>query len=68
MNDQKKVSIAVVIIFCLNAAIWTIRLIAGLAYGYTDYGRFMVDIFCAIGWIFIAVVWIIRYCKSKKRE
>lgn len=66
MDDKKKVSIAVVIINCICAVVWTINLIIDLTFGYTNSISFVLHIICAIGWWICAVVWILRYLKSKK--
>lgn len=66
MDDKKKISIAVVIINCICAVVWNINLFVDLAYGYTNSVSFALHIICAIVWDICAVVWILRYRKSKK--
>ena len=68
MDDKKKVSIAVVIINCICAVVWNINLFVALAYGYTNPVSFVLHIVCPIAWDICAVVWIIRYVKSKKNN
>jgi len=68
MGDKKKVSIAVLIIYCICAVAWNINLFVDLAYGYTNSVSFVLHIFCAVVWDICAVVWIIRYQKSKKNN
>ena len=68
MDKEKKVSIAAVILNCICAVVWNINLFIDIAYGFTSSATFALHIFCAIGWDFCAVVWILRYIKSKKNN
>lgn len=68
MDDNKKVSIEVVIINCICAVVWNINLFVDLVYGYINAVLFVLHIVCAIAWDICAVVWIIRYLKSKKNN
>ena len=68
MNDKKKVSIAVVILNCICAAVWNISLFVDLVYGYTNSVILVLYIVCAIVWDICAIVWIIRYQNSKKNN
>ena len=66
MQEKKAVSLSVVIINCICAVVWNINLIMDLAYGYTNTISFVLHIICAIVWDLCAVVWALRYLKSKK--
>lgn len=66
MDDKKKVSIAVVILNCICAVVSNINLFVDLAYGYTNSVSFVLHILCAIVWDICALVWVLRYRKSKK--
>jgi len=66
MDDKKKVNLAVVIINCICAVVWNINLFVDLTYGYTNSVSFALHIICAIVWDICAIVWILRYLKSKK--
>lgn len=66
MDDKKKVSISVVIINCICAVAWDINLFVDLVYGYTNSVSFVLHIICAIVWDICAVMWLLRYRKSKK--
>ncbi|MBE6541474.1 MAG: hypothetical protein E7672_03400 [Ruminococcaceae bacterium] len=68
MNDKKKVNIAVVIINCICAVIWTINLFVDLACGYTNTVSFVLHIVCTILWDISAVFWIAGYIRSKKNK
>ena len=68
MDDKEKVSITVVILNCICAVLWSINLLIDLAYGYTNSVSFVLHIFCAIVWDMCAVIWILRYLKSKKNN
>ena len=68
MDDKKKVSIAVVILNCICAVLWNITLFVDLVYGYANSVSFVLHIFCAIVWDMCAVIWILRYLKSKKNN
>ena len=66
MDNQQKVSLAVVIINCICAVVWNINFFVDLVYGYTNSVSFVLHIICAIVWDICASVWILRYRKSKK--
>lgn len=68
MNKNKEVSIAVVLINCVCAVIWNINVFVALSYGFTNSVSFVLRVICAIVWDFCAVVWILRYLKSKKNN
>ena len=60
---NKKVNIGVVVILnCICAIIWNIKVFVDLVYGFPN----VIAILCAIVWDICAVVWILRYLKSKK--
>ena len=63
MDKQKTVSVcAAMILNCVCAVVWNIQVFVDLAYGFPNVLR----IICAIVWDCCAVVWVIRYLKSKK--
>lgn len=64
MENKKTVSLFVVILNCICAVIWNINVVIDIAYGFPNVLR----ILCAIVWDFSAVVWVIRYLKSKKNN
>lgn len=66
MKNPEKVSIAAVIIFCLCAVGWITLWIVGLVQ--KDIESFLHNTLCAILTSICAVIWIIRYCKSKKEN
>ena len=68
MDNKKKVNLAAMIINCICAVVWNVNLIVDFAYGYTNSVSFVLHIICAIAWDVCAVVWILRYLKSKKEE
>ena len=62
MEKKKTVSTRVAMILnCICAAIWNIHVFVDFAYGFPN----ALHILCAIVWDFCAVVWVIRYLKSK---
>ena len=64
MAEKKPVSIGIVLSNCLCAVLWNINVFMDLAYGEPDILRMI----CAIAWDFCAVVWILRYRKSNKKD
>ena len=68
MDKEKKVSIAAVILNCSCAVVWNINLFIDITYGFTNSVSFVLHIICAIVWDFCAVMWILRYIKSKKND
>ena len=68
MDEKKKVSLAVVIMHCVCAVTWNINLFLHLADGYTNSVALVGDIFCAIAWDIFAILWFLRYRKSKKSK
>ena len=64
MDEKKTGSLFVVIINCICAVLWNINVFVDLAYGFPNVLR----IICAIVWDFCAVVWVLRYLKSKKNN
>ena len=65
MDSKKKGNLAVVIMNCICAVLWNINLFVDIAYGYTNSVSFVLHIICAIVWDICAIVWIVRYRKSK---
>lgn len=68
MDNEKKVSLAVVILHCICAVVWSINVFLGLAYENTNSINFVVHVICAILWGICAVVEILRYLKWKKNN
>ena len=68
MKEKKKVSLALVIIFCFCAVVWTANLIADMAFGYTSSAVFVLHVISAIVGDACAVAWIILYFKSQKNN
>lgn len=64
MDNQKPVSIGIVMINCFCAVIWNINMIMDFVYSEPNALR----IICAIAWDICAVAWILRYRKSKNNE
>ena len=68
MDKKKSVSLALVIIWCINAVIWNIHVFVDLAQGYADTGTLILHIVCAIAWDICAIAWVLHYLKSKKTQ
>ncbi len=68
MDKNKKVSIAAVVLNCICAVVWNINLFIDLSYGFTNTSSFVLHIICAVMWDFCAIMWIIRYIKSKENN
>lgn len=66
MDEKRKVSRAEAITNCVCAVIWNVNWILDLIYGNTDSQSFMWHIMFAVVWNVLAVVWVLRYRKSKK--
>jgi len=66
MEKKDKVSIFAVVSTSICAIIWNILLFVDLYYGYSNNVSFVLHIVCAIVWDICAIVWIMRYLKSKK--
>ena len=64
MENKKPVGIVVVVLNCICAVVWNINVLLDLAYGSPNALR----ILCAVVWDICAVVWILRYCRSGKKE
>ena len=56
------------IIFIICAVICNIILLEEFIYGDINSKSFIIHIICAIVWDFNAIVWTIRYIKSKKNN
>lgn len=67
MEKKEKTTIFAVISTSICAIIWNILLFTDLYYGYSDKVSFILHIVCAVAWDISAIVWILRYIKSKKR-
>ena len=53
----------VVILFCICAAVWNAHVLVDLAYGFPN----ALHMILAIVWDVCAVVWFLRYLKSKRK-
>ena len=63
MDKKKSVGTGTAMILnCICAIVWNINVIIDLAYGFPK----VLHIICAIVWDICAVVWVVRYLKSKK--
>ena len=65
MKDNKK-SMITMIIFIICAFVWNMILLEEFLSGDINSKSFIIHIICAIVWDFNAIVWTIRYIKSKK--
>ena len=68
MGKNDKVSIFAVISTSICAVIWNILVCIDLYYGYPNHVSFVLHIVCAAVWDISAIVWILRYVKSKKNH
>lgn len=66
MDEKRKVNRAEAITKGICAVIWNINWILDLLYGNTDTKSFIWHIVMAVVWDILAVVWVLRYRKSKK--
>ena len=66
MDEKNKVNKASVVMYCICAVIWNINWILDLIYGNTNSKSFVWHIGFAVVWNVLAVVWVLRYRKSKK--
>ncbi len=66
-KEKKKVSIFVVILNVFNALAWIATSIFDLIYNRTHFLSY-IHYFCAAMWLLAAVIWIIRYRSSIKKE
>ncbi len=66
MEEKTKAGKVDVIFYCVMAVAWNINLFLDIAYGNTDSKSFMWHIVFAVVWNVLAVVWVLRYRKSKK--
>ena len=64
MEKKNKVSIWVVIPNCICAVVWSINVFVDLAYGFPN----GMHICCAVVWDLCAVIWILRYLKSREEN
>ena len=65
MDKKKTLSTGIAMILnCICAIVWNINVIIDLAYGFPN----VLHIICAIVWDVCAVVWVLRYLKSKKNS
>lgn len=60
--ENEKISTVLVILNCLCAIVWDIKVIIDLAYGFPN----MLHVIFAILWDFLAIMWVVKYVKSKK--
>ena len=68
IDKKKSVSLALVIIWCINAVILNINLLLDLIRGYASTGTLILHIVCAIAWDICAIAWVLYYLKSKKTQ
>ena len=68
MERKDKASIFAVGSTSICAIIWNILLFVDLYYGYSNNVSFVLHIVCAIVCDICAIVWIMRYLKSKKSK
>ena len=68
MKDKKPVSILLPILYWTCAVMWSINVGLHFYYDTFDFASFrvIVDAFCAVVWIVIAVGWTIRYKNQNK--
>ena len=65
MDKKKTVSTKVAMILnCICAVVWNINVFVDLADGFPN----MLRMICAIIWDICAIVWILRYLKTKKES
>lgn len=65
MDKKKTVGAGVpMVLNCICAIVWNINVFIDLVYGFPD----VLHIICAIVWDCCAVIWIVRYLKSKKNS
>lgn len=63
MDKKKTVNISLVILNCICAAVWNVCVFVDFVYGFPN----VLHIICAIVWDFCAVIWLIRYLKSRPK-
>ena len=68
MDNKKKTHFTVMIINIICAVVWNINLFVDLMYGYTNFIAFVLHIICAVAWDICALVWIVKYVKTKKNN
>lgn len=66
MEKKDTASIFAVVSTSICAIVWNILLFVDLYYGYSNNISFVLHIVCAIVWDICAIVWLMRYLKSKK--
>lgn len=68
MKEKKPVSILLPILYWTCAVIWSINVGLHFHYDTFDFASFrvIVDIFCAVIWIVVAIGWTVRYRNSRK--
>ena len=65
MDTKKPVgTFAAMVLNCICAVVWNIHVYIDFAYGFPNVLRIIV----AIVWDWCAVIWVIRYLKSKKNS
>ena len=63
MDKKNNVSMAVAMVLnCLCAVVWNIHVFIDFAYGFPN----VLNIICAITWDICAVLWVVRFIRSKK--
>ena len=66
MKDKKTSIIMIIFIVC--AVVWNMILLEEFLSGDINSKSFIIHIICAIVWDLNAIVWTIRYIKSKKNN
>lgn len=66
MDEKRKVTKTEAIMYCICAVAWNMNLLLDIAYGNTNSKSFVWHIVFAVVWNVLAVVWVLRYWKSKK--
>ena len=65
MDKNRNVSTRIAMILnCICAVVWSIDAFLSLYYGFPSVLR----ILCAVVWDFSAIVWIVRYLKTRKKD
>ena len=68
MEENKKVSMAVVILDCICAVLWVIIFIINFTHEYKDSVQLVLQFMCAVCWSFVTIINVFRYYKFKKNN
>ena len=66
MDEKNRVNKTSVVMYCICAVAWNINLFLDIAYGNSNSKSFVWHIVFALAWDILAVIWVLRYRKSKK--